>query len=236
MKGITNSGGSTIENLMSGVVLWIVFISVMNLFFSCSKDDPGSSVTDTVAPKISSVDPASNSTEVPVSTVIKITFSELMDASTITQSAIVLKQNSTDISGTVTYSDKVAIFTPSSNLSAATEYTATVTIDVTDTAGNALASNHSWTFTTASSATSMSFASDVIPVLSLCNNCHTHGWTISSNSSTFYNNLVNGGYVSPSSYTSSKIYTKISAGHASSISSTNRNKILTWMSEGSKNN
>jgi len=224
------------RNFISGSVMWIVLISLINPFFSCSKDDTGNTAIDTVDPKISSVDPASNSTDVTVSTVLKITFNELMDASTITASTIVLKQNSTNIAGTVSYSDKIATFTPSTNLTEGTEYTATVTTGVTDTTGNALSASYSWTFTTVASSSGMSFASDVLPVLALCNNCHTHGWTTSSNSSIFYNNLVTDGYVNASSYTTSKIYTKLNAGHGSSISSTNRNKILTWMSEGSKNN
>jgi hypothetical protein len=101
-----------------------------------------------------------------------------------------------------------------------------------------LATAKTWSFTTAAAAPAgMSFANDVMPVLGLCNQCHTHPWTVSSVPATFYTNLVNQGYVNPTSYTSSKIYVKLSSGHpGSSISTTDKNKILTWMSEGSKNN
>jgi hypothetical protein len=77
-----------------------------------------------------------------------------------------------------------------------------------------------------------------MPVLGLCQNCHTHGWTPSAVASTYFTNLVNAGYVTPASYTSSKLYTKISGGHpgTNSISATETNKILNWMKEGSKNN
>lgn len=227
---IPGSGRGSIKFLLATVLVLAFVVS------SCTKLNI--SASDTTPPTISGITPLSNATSVSVSTTVKVTFSELMDASTISASTIGLKQGASVIPGTVTYSGKIATFTPSSALSAGTVYTALVTSSVKDTAGNALASSYTWTFTTASSSSStgLSFATDVVPVLTLCNNCHTHGWTTSSNSSTFYTNLVNGGYVNPSSYTSSKIYSKINSGHASSISSANRNKIITWMTEGSKNN
>jgi hypothetical protein len=189
---------------------------------------------DVTAPTVSSVTPASNATAVSITSTIKVTFSEGMKSATISTSTFTLKQGTTAITGTVTYSANVATFTPSASLTAGTVYTASVLSGVTDLGGNPLSTGFSWSFTTASAG--LSFATDVVPVLGLCNNCHTHPWTTSTNASTFYTNLVNGGYVKPSSYTTSKIYVKLSGGHASSISSANRNKILTWMSEGSKNN
>ena len=84
----------------------------------------------------------------------------------------------------------------------------------------------------------LSFANDVVPVLTMCNNCHKHGWTTSSITSTFYTNLVNNGYVKPVYYTSCMIYTTINKGHpgANNISKINTDKIINWMKEGSKNN
>ena len=84
----------------------------------------------------------------------------------------------------------------------------------------------------------LSFANDVVPVLTMCNKCHIHGWTTSSITPTFYANLVNKGYVKPIYYTSSIIYATINGGHpgASNISKNNTDKIINWMKEGSKNN
>ncbi|PKP38872.1 MAG: hypothetical protein CVT98_04470, partial [Bacteroidetes bacterium HGW-Bacteroidetes-15] len=118
-------------------------------------------------------------------------------------------------------------------------YTATITTGAKDVAGNAIAASKVWSFTTlAPVATGLSFANDVMPTLSKCNNCHTHPWTTSTVASTYYTNLVNGGYVNPTDYTTSKIYNKLSGGHpgGTSISTTEINKILDWMKEGSKNN
>ena len=83
----------------------------------------------------------------------------------------------------------------------------------------------------------LSFAKDVVPVLAMCQNCHTHGWTSSTVASTYYTNLVNKGYVKPASYTTSNIYAGIKNGHyGSGISTANSNKIITWMQQGSLNN
>ena len=84
----------------------------------------------------------------------------------------------------------------------------------------------------------LSFAKDVVPVLTLCQNCHKHGWTSSTVASTYYTNLVSKGYVKPAAYTSSIIYTKMAGGHpgSSNISTANTDKIITWMKQGSLNN
>lgn len=192
---------------------------------------------DNTPPAISTVNPASNASSVALTSKITVTFSEAMNPATITSSTFNLKQGTTSIAGTVTYSGNMATFTPSVSLTGGTAYTATVTTGVKDAAGNALAANFTWNFTTIIvSAAGLSFAGDVVPVLALCNNCHTHPWTVSSVASTYYTNLVNGGYVNAAAYTSSKIYVKLNSGHGSGISTADKNKILTWMKEGSKNN
>ncbi|MEK7877508.1 MAG: ice-binding family protein, partial [Pseudomonadota bacterium] len=59
-----------------------------------------------------------------------------------------LKQGTTPVSGTVTYAGVTATFTPSSSLAYSTTYTATITTGAKDLAGNAVASNFVWSFTT----------------------------------------------------------------------------------------
>jgi len=86
---------------------------------------------------------------VAINSVIAATFSEEMDASTITTSAFYL---SGGVTGTVSYGTNTATFTPYSNLSNATTYTATITTGVKDVAGNNMAANYTWSFTTVISA------------------------------------------------------------------------------------
>jgi len=72
-----------------------------------------------------------------------------MDALTITSSTFTLMQGTTTVSGLLSYSGTTATFVPASNLLPNTTYTATITTGAKDLAGNALANNYVWSFTTA---------------------------------------------------------------------------------------
>ena len=193
---------------------------------------------DITAPTVTLTDPLNNATAVALNKAVTVTFSEAMTASSISTSTFTLKQGTTAVAGTVSYSGTTATFTPSAALTASTVYTATITTGAKDVAGNALAASTVLSFTTVAPVVAgLSFATDVVPVLAMCQNCHTHGWTSSTNASTYYTNLVNAGYVNVAAYTSSKIYTGINNGHyGSGISTANSTKIITWMQQGSKNN
>lgn len=192
---------------------------------------------DVTPPTVTSVTPVNNATSVATGSSATANFSEAMKPSSITSSTFTMKQGSTAVAGTVTYSGTTATFTPSAALTGSTVYTCTITTGAQDAAGNALASNYSWNFTTVAVVTPKSFSADVVPILNICNSCHTHPWTTSSNASTFYNNLVSGGYVNTTTPTSSKIYTKLNGGHPGSVVTTAQvNTILTWFTEGAKNN
>jgi hypothetical protein len=195
--------------------------------------------SDVTAPSIISVTPANNGTSVAVSSNVTAVFSESMNAGLITTSTFTMKQGTTSVAGTVAYSGTTATFTPSAALAGGSVYTCTVTTGVKDLAGNSMASNYTWSFTTVATAPSgKSFAADVVPILNICNTCHTHPWTPSTNASTFYTNLVSGGYVNATTPTSGKIYSKLNGGHppGSTVSAAQVTTILTWITEGSKNN
>ncbi|XZF63401.1 MAG: N,N-dimethylformamidase beta subunit family domain-containing protein [Gloeotrichia echinulata DVL01] len=107
---------------------------------------------DTTAPTVSSTTPSSTATGVNVGGSITATFSEAIDTTTINNTTFVLQDaNNTLVSATVTYNTKTATLTPSSSLTGSTTYTATITggtSGVKDLAGNALAANYTWSFTT----------------------------------------------------------------------------------------
>ena len=107
----------------------------------------GTGSSDTTAPTVTSVNPANGSTDVAIDTPITVVFSEAMDASSIAASTFMLDNGAT---GTVTYdsNSRTASYSPSGGLNNNTIYTATVTTGVKDTAGNAIASDYSWSFTT----------------------------------------------------------------------------------------
>ena len=113
---------------------------------------------DTTAPLVESVTPADGAMNVAVANNIEASFSEAMDASTLTTSTFtLLKQDSTTtpVEAAVSYdsANKKATLDPASDLEANTSYTARVTggsSGAKDLAGNALAQDYSWTFITAS--------------------------------------------------------------------------------------
>jgi hypothetical protein len=89
-----------------------------------------------------------DATGVAVDATVSVTFSEAMDAATITTTSFTLDS----VAGSVSYDSGTytATFTPGASLSYSTTYTATLSTAITDAAGNPLASAYSWSFTTAS--------------------------------------------------------------------------------------
>jgi len=110
---------------------------------------------DTTAPTVVSRYPTPGQTDVPLTAVVTATFSEAMNASTITTSSFTLKIGATPVSGTVSYNSGTytATFDPSANLTDGTTYTATLTTAITDVAGNSLAAEQSWSFSTGGDVT-----------------------------------------------------------------------------------
>jgi len=110
---------------------------------------------DIILPRLNSTDPLFNATNVSLNKVIVITFSEPMDATTVTNSTFTLMQGTTAVSGTVVYSGTSASFTPSALLVPGNLYTAKISTGAKDLAGNALAANVVWNFTTGAVASTL---------------------------------------------------------------------------------
>ncbi|MDQ3930439.1 MAG: Ig-like domain-containing protein, partial [Chloroflexota bacterium] len=108
---------------------------------------------DTTPPTVSSVNPSDGAIFVSRTTSVTATFSEAMDPATLTDSTVTLKAGTTTVTATVSYdaaTNKVTL-KPSSTLAASTKYTATVkggAGGAKDKAGNPLASDKVWSFTT----------------------------------------------------------------------------------------
>jgi hypothetical protein len=110
------------------------------------------SSADVIAPTVISTVPANAATGVAFNTKVSATFSEAMDPSTITATTFTLKQGTTAIAGLVTYVGTTATFSPSANLLPNSVYSGTITTGVKDLAGNSLATNYVWSFTTGAAA------------------------------------------------------------------------------------
>ncbi|MBV6518232.1 MAG: hypothetical protein DCC43_07945 [Candidatus Brocadia sp.] len=137
-----DSSGSYYSGLIDGVSIYNRALSnqgVSDLFHN-----PG--LFDTIPPVVSSTSPARDATGVALNSAITVTFNEAMNASTINTSTFTVSNGVSDIEGTVSYRGETATFTPSSNLTYATSYTARITGGVRDAGGNALTGNYSWSF------------------------------------------------------------------------------------------
>ena len=105
--------------------------------------------SDAIAPTVMSTNPADLDINVALNSDVAATFSEEMAGLTITTSSFTLMDGLSDITGSVSYLNSMATFNPDSDLAANTTYTAIVSTDATDLAGNALENAYVWSFTTA---------------------------------------------------------------------------------------
>ena len=102
-----------------------------------------------VPPTVISTVPSNAATGVSLTAAVSATFSKAMNPTTINAATFSLKDSGDlAVAGGVTYTGTVATFTPAASLAPSTQYTATVTTGAQDVAGDALAANYSWTFTT----------------------------------------------------------------------------------------
>jgi hypothetical protein len=111
--------------------------------------------SDTLAPTVTLVSPAEGATAVPTSSVVSAAFSEPMATGSITATTFTLTDSATNttVPATVTYSasDTTARLTPAAPLAGDRSYVASVKGGpggVTDLAGNPLAADSSWAFST----------------------------------------------------------------------------------------
>ena len=136
------------------ILLSLLLIFLTMFLWTCNDGgDGGGSSTDNTAPTVSSTSPDNNAVDVSIVAAISVTFSEEMDSSTVNDTNFTMADGGGPVAGTVSYSGTTATFTPTNPLDLSTTYTATVSTGVTDKAGNALAQDYTWPFTTATTFT-----------------------------------------------------------------------------------
>ncbi len=99
-------------------------------------------------PLVVDTDPANSATGVVLNKIVSGTFNTPMDATTINATTFTVSQGTTAVAGTVSYSGNVAVFTPTLPFAPNTIYTGTITNGAKNVAGESLASNYVWSFTT----------------------------------------------------------------------------------------
>jgi Tol biopolymer transport system component len=152
--GAEAEGGDSSSPSYSADGQYVAFGSqATNLVAGSTNGSPHVFIRESMPPTITSTGPTDSTTDVAVDADITATFSEEMDASTINGTTFTLDNGAT---GTVAYdaNSDSAILTPTGKLDYDTTYTATVTTQAEDVAGNALQANHSWSFTTQSEGNS----------------------------------------------------------------------------------
>lgn len=101
-----------------------------------------------VNPTIIATDPLNNAINVNLLKTVTANFSVAMDPTTINATSFTLKQGTTVVLGTVSYSGITASFDPTLALQEGKVYTATITTAAKNTAGIPVATNYVWNFTT----------------------------------------------------------------------------------------
>ena len=159
----------------------------------------GSSVTLPVAatvPTVTFTAPANGATNVFLANTLAATFSTAMNPATLTVSTFTVMQGALPVSGVVTYAGTTATFTPYGSLVSNTQYTATINAGARDLAGNSLAANYSWSFTTGSST------NDKPPtVISTVPNSAATAVAIGNKLSATFSEVMNPATLSASSFT-----------------------------------
>ncbi len=101
---------------------------------------------DSIAPTVVARVPSPDATDVPINVVLQVTFSEPIDCDTVTPAVFAIQGVSAALE--CNPDDPSVSLTPDSHLSETTEYTVTLFSDVADPAGNLLARDVVWMFTT----------------------------------------------------------------------------------------
>ncbi len=132
----------------------IFIISVIIILAGCPSpllDIIQEEVQEVIAPpSVNTVFPDYFDSDIPIDTVISITFSKNISSSSIIngQSIIIEDESSSTVAGTISVANNTVSFSPTQNLTAQMTYTVTVDNSILDTDGNSLTKSFSWQFTT----------------------------------------------------------------------------------------
>ena len=136
------------ELFMMLTLILVVLIS------GCKKDGYQPNVG--VCPQVLSTIPANGAVGVPLNQVVTVAFNEKMNASTITSTSFTVIDETKSaalkaavvVTGTFSFTGKIAYFTPTTPLAVNTTYTGRLTRDIKDMVGSTLQAEYVWTFKT----------------------------------------------------------------------------------------
>lgn len=129
----------------------LLLLAALLCLTACGDDDDEPTGPDTTRPRVTSVSPAAGATDVPVDTPLTITFSEDIDVATMTAGSIVLSDYGPVTKGNwKAAGTRQLVYTPDEPLEYANHYQAVVDSALADLAGNTLAADFEWSFSTES--------------------------------------------------------------------------------------
>lgn len=135
------------KKLFLQTALVIAGLAFLALFSGCN-DDENPVAQDTTNPTIVSITPSDGAENVAITAAITISFSETLDASSVTSASLSLRNGTSVVDGAISISDQEVTFNPTDDLEYATTYTLTVGAVITDEAGNGLSGSVTTSFTT----------------------------------------------------------------------------------------
>jgi Bacterial Ig-like domain len=152
----------------------LLTLTVTAVLTACGGGSSGGG-NDITPPAVVATDPPNGAVGVQLDDPIVVTFSETINPSSVTGNFQITDDMSNPVSGTVSASGRTARFTPANNaLVKSALYHAMLTTGIKDPAGNALAANFDWTFTTTTDAWTSTAVNASTPTARLN---HTAVWT-----------------------------------------------------------
>ena len=133
------------------IISMLFMLTIFAAGCSSNNGGGGGSAGSPVSPTIISTAPLNGDNNVSINTNITALFDRELNASTVNETTFMLKNGTTAVDGNVSYANNAMIFNPTSDLNISTEYNATITTGVKDLAGNAMAVEYVWSFTTGTS-------------------------------------------------------------------------------------
>ncbi|MDQ7823259.1 MAG: Ig-like domain-containing protein [Candidatus Eremiobacteraeota bacterium] len=106
---------------------------------------------DTTPPKVQTTSPQSGATGVALTEIISVVFTKDIDPATVNDTTFKVTAGGVPVSGTISTVGNSVTFIPTTQFTGLTSYTVTLSGQIKDLAGNAMGTDYTWSFTTASS-------------------------------------------------------------------------------------
>jgi hypothetical protein len=106
---------------------------------------------DTTPPQVKETSPTSGATNISTTSTVSAVFTKNIDPSTVTSSTFTVKASGASVQGTISTLGNSVSFVPTTALQAGVLYSVTLGGTIKDLAGNAMGTDYTWSFTTASS-------------------------------------------------------------------------------------